>query len=261
MVLQDKTVLVSGVGPGLGRACVAAALRDGANVIATARDLARLEVAVGALDPSGTRSLALAADITDPEMLRVAVAAGVERFGKIDGAVNVAAYDAVMGTLLDTDGETIRRVFEVNVIGTVNLVAAVEPVMRRAGAGSIVVIGSQSSLAPNPVPQGPYGPSKAALLAVARDLAEDLGPAGIRVNTVVPTWMWGPNVELYCRWQAGERGVAPEVVKAEIESGMALREMPNDHDVAESVVFFLSDRSRMVTGQRLLVNAGEHFDT
>ena len=92
MVLQDKTVLVSGVGPGLGRACVAAALRDGANVIATARDLARLVVAVGALDPSGTRSLALAADITDPEMLRVAVAAGVERFGKIDGAVNVAAY-------------------------------------------------------------------------------------------------------------------------------------------------------------------------
>ena len=61
--------------------------------------------------------------------------------------------------------------------------------------------------------------------------------------------------------QAGERGVAPEAVKAEIEAGMALREMPTDADVAESVLFFLSDRSRMVTGQRLLVNAGEYFDT
>jgi len=261
MVLHSKTVLVSGVGPGLGGACVAAALRDGANVVATARDLARLEGTIAELDPSGTRTLALAADITDPEALAVAVDAGVERFGSLDGAVNVAAYDAVMGTLLDSDRDTIRQVFDVNIVGTVNLVGAVVPTMRGAGGGSIVVIGSQSALKPNPVPQGPYGPSKAALLAVVRDLADDLGPHGIRVNTVVPTWMWGPNVELYCRWQAGERGVTPEAVKAEIEAGMALREMPTDADVAESVLFFLSDRSRMVTGQRLLVNAGEYFDT
>jgi len=261
MVLDGKTVLISGVGPGLGRACAAAALRDGANVIATARDLERLQAAVAELDPSGERTLALAADIMDADALAAAVAGGVSRFGAIDGVVNVAAYDAVLGTLLDIDPETFRQVLDVNVFGTTNLVRAVVPALRGNGGGSIVLIGSQSAIASNPVPQGPYGPSKAALLAVARDLATDLGPDKIRVNTVVPTWMWGPNVELYCQWQAGERGVTAAEIKAEIESGMALREMPTDGDVAESVVFFLSDRSRLVTGQRILVNAGEHFDT
>lgn len=261
MVLSGKTVLISGVGPGLGGACVAAALRDGANVIATARNGDRLGVEVAALDPSGDRTLAVTADIMDSDAVASAVGAGVDKFGRLDGAVNVAAYDAVMGTLLETDPETFREVLDVNVFGTTNLVRGVVPALRASGGGSIVIIGSQSALKSNPVPQGPYGPSKAALLAVARDLAHDLGPDKIRVNTVVPTWMWGPNVQFYCEWQAGERGITPEAVKAEIESGMALRQMPTDHDVAESVIFFLSDRSRLVTGQRILVNAGEYFDT
>lgn len=261
MVLDGKTVLISGVGPGLGGACAAAALRDGANVIATARNVERLDAAVAELDPSGERALAVGADIMDIDAVTAAVDAGVAKFGSLDGAVNVAAYDAVMGTLLDTDPDTFRQVLDVNVFGTTNLVRGVVPALRTNGGGSVVLIGSQSALKSNPVPQGPYGPSKAALLAVARDLANDLGPDKIRVNTVVPTWMWGPNVEFYCQWQAGERGIEPGDVKAEIEAGMALREMPTDADVAESVIFFLSDRSRMITGQRILVNAGEYFDT
>ncbi|MDG1365502.1 MAG: SDR family oxidoreductase [Acidimicrobiales bacterium] len=261
MVLDGKTVLISGVGPGLGTACVAAALRDGANVIATARNVERLKAAMAALDPSGERTLAAGADIMDLDAVTTAVDAGVAKFGGLDGVANVAAYDAIMGTLLDTDPETFRNVLEVNVFGTTNLVRGCVPALRANGGGSVVLIGSQSAHKPNPVPQGPYGPSKAALVAVARDLANDLGPDKIRVNTVVPTWMWGPNVEFYCQWQAGERGVEPADVKAEIESGMALREMPTDDDVAESVIFFLSERSRMVTGQRIIVNAGEYFDT
>jgi len=261
MVLDGKTVLISGVGPGLGRSCAAAALRDGANVIATARNLERLQTVMAELDPSGDRTLACGADIMDLDAVTAAVGAGVTKFGSLDGVTNVAAYDAVMGTLLETDAETFRAVFDVNVFGTTNLVRGCVPALRANGGGSIVLIGSQSAHKPNPVAQGPYGPSKAALIAVARDLANDLGSDRIRVNTVVPTWMWGPNVELYCQWQAGERGVDPADIKAEIESGMALREMPTDADVAEAVVFFLSDRSRMVTGQRIIVNAGEYFDT
>lgn len=260
-ILDGKTVLISGVGPGLGGSCAAAALRDGANVIATARNLDRLEAAVSELDPSGERTLAMAADILDSDALAAAVGAGVERFGTLDGVVNVAAYDAVMGTLLDMDAETFRQVLDVNIYGTTNLVRAAVPALRAAGGGSVVLIGSQSSLKSNPVPQGAYGPSKAALLAVARDLAVDLGSDGIRVNTVVPSWMWGPNVQVYCQWQAAERGVEPDDIKNEIASANALGAMAADTDVAESVIFFLSDRASMITGQRLLVNAGEYFDT
>ena len=147
-------------------------------------------------------------------------------------------------------------------LGTVHVVRAVAPVMAASGGGgSIVLIGSQASLRPvKSAPQGAYGSSKMALLVGrARHGRGPRTPKGIRVNTVVPTWMWGPMVEIYCRWQAGERGMTPEEIKAEIEGTMALREMPTDGDVAEAVMFFASDRARMITGQRLLVNAGEFY--
>ena len=153
MELEGKTILISGVGPGLGGACAAAALRDGANVIATARNLDRLQGAVAELDPGGERTLAMTADIMDSDELVASVSAGVERCGGLDGVVNVAAYDAVMGTLLDMDADTFRQVLEVNVYGSTNLVRAAVPALKTNGGGAVVLIGSQSAMKSNPVPQ------------------------------------------------------------------------------------------------------------
>ena len=261
MILQDSTVIV--VGPGLGRSCAAAALRDGANVIAVARNLKRLQATATELDPTGERMLVVGADIMDLESLNAAVSAGVERFGRLDAAINVAAMDATLGTFADLDDESLRMVLEINALGAVNVVRSVTPALgANEHGGSVVLIGSQASLKPVPaIPQFAYAAAKSALLAMARNMASELGPQGIRVNTVIPTWMWGPNVEMYCEWQASERGVTAEEVRDEIAQGMALRTMPTDADVAEAAVFFASDRARMITGQRLLVNAGEFFDT
>jgi NAD(P)-dependent dehydrogenase (short-subunit alcohol dehydrogenase family) len=88
-------------------------------------------------------------------------------------------------------------------------------------------------------------------------MARELGPDRIRVNMVVPTWMWGPPVQAYVKWQAQERGVAEEAVVSEITANMPLGEIPADEDVAEAIVFFCSDRARMITGETLMVNAGE----
>jgi len=262
VILQGKTILISGVGPGLGSACAAVALRDGANVAVTARNGERLADAAAELDPGGERSLATTADLTDPQSLKAAVDAAVLRFGQLDGVVSVAADDRGMGAIGDVDNDRFAAMLATNVIGTANLVTAAAPALEAAGGGSVVIIGSQASLRPvKALPQGAYGASKAAMLAGARDMAEDLGPKGIRVNSVLPTWMWGPMVKMYCEWQASERGISATEVKAEIASTMALREMPEDDDVAEAVAFLLSDRARMITGQRLLVNAGEFYDT
>jgi enoyl-[acyl-carrier-protein] reductase (NADH) len=76
---------------------------------------------------------------------------------------------------------------------------------------------------------------------------------------VVPTWMWGPPVEAYVRWQSKSRNLAPDQVIGEITANMPLGEIPADEDVAEAVAFFCSDRSRMITGESLMVNAGELF--
>ena len=162
-----------------------------------------------------------------------------------------------MGDLNTTPMQDFRTSTEVNVIGSVQLVKAAVPAFERAGGGSVVLIGSQSTELPPPSPQLAYSASKGALRAVSIALSTELGPKKIRVNTVVPTWMWGPPVQGYITWQANERGVAEEVVKNEIESLFSLGEIPADDDVAEAVVLFLSDRLRMVTGEFLRVDAGQ----
>lgn len=256
MILEGKTILVSGVGPGLGREIASRVLRDGGNVVIGARKAESLEAAAKELDATGERVLAHAFDITNAESCTEIVAAAEKRFGRLDGIAQVAAAEP-MGDLETTPIEDFRSTTEVNVIGSVQLVKAAVPAFERAGGGSVVLIGSQSTELPPPSPQLAYSASKGALRAVSIALSTELGPKKIRVNTVVPTWMWGPPVQGYITWQANERGVAEEVVKSEIESLFSLGEIPADDDVAEAVVLFLSDRMRMVTGEFLRVDAGQ----
>lgn len=260
MILSERTVLVVGVGPGLGASCARLALRDGAKVAVMARNADRLAATAAELDPSGERVVACAGDITVQDDCSAAADAAVERFGALHAVINVAALDTRHGPFDSLSDEDWEANLTVNVVGAVHVVRAVAPHMRAGGGGAVVLIGSQASLRPVSVfPQSAYGAAKAALLSVARDLAAELGPDGIRVNTVIPSWMWGPNVEFYCKWQAGERGITTEDVKHEIAQQMALREMPTDSDVAEAAVFFASERARMITGQSLLVNAGDLY--
>ncbi len=122
----------------------------------------------------------------------------------------------------------------------------------------MILVGSQSAILPA-MPQIAYGASKGALLTAMRYLANDLGPAKIRVNTVIPTWMWGPPVQGYVAYTASNEGISEDVVKAGIAASMPLGEIPADEDIAESVIFLASSRARMITGQSILINAGEHM--
>jgi NAD(P)-dependent dehydrogenase (short-subunit alcohol dehydrogenase family) len=256
MILKDKVVVVSGVGPGLGREIGSAALRDGAKLVLAARKKDRLEGIASELDPSGERVAYRPTNITDPEQREALVKTATDRFGGLDAVVQVAAFETMSSTLESTTLEEWRAAFETNVVGTAGLVRAAAPALRARGGGSIVLIGSQSMWAPQ-LPQMSYASSKGGLLSAMYYMAKELGPDKIRVNMVVPTWMWGPPVELYVKWQSAERKVPPEEVVGGITANMPLGEIPSDGDVAEAVVFFCSDRSRMITAQSLLVNAGE----
>jgi NAD(P)-dependent dehydrogenase (short-subunit alcohol dehydrogenase family) len=258
MILEGRTVVVAGVGPGLGGEVARLAVRDGADVVIAARSADKLVAAAEDLDPSGERVLAVPTDIGDAEACAALVAAAVERFGALHAVAQVAAVDTVLGDLAASTDDDWRRCFETNVLGSMNLVRAAVPAFREAGGGSVVLVGSQSSRRPpTAMPQIAYAASKGALLSAMYHLAAELGPDHIRVNTVIPTWMWGPPVQMYVDWQSGSRGITPEEVVAEITSGMAIPEIPADEDVAEAVVWLCSERARMVTGQSLMVNAGE----
>ena len=90
-------------------------------------------------------------------------------------------------------------------------------------------------------------------------LTRELGAYGIRVNAVVPHWMWGPAVEFYVKFMAAEQKISEEECKSQIASKFPLNEIPLDDDVAEVAVFLCSDRARSVNGQSILVNGGGEF--
>jgi NAD(P)-dependent dehydrogenase (short-subunit alcohol dehydrogenase family) len=256
VLLSQKTVVVTGVGPGLGSEIARASLREGANVVLAARTAAKLEQIAKDLDPSGRRVAAIAADIGDDASCAHLVSESEKRFSRIDALVQVAALDAVFGTLEQGSFDDWRRAYDINVVGSARIARAAAASMAKTGGGSIVLIGTQAAFLPSTA-QIAYGASKGALKTAMYYMAKELGPKKIRVNTVVPTWMWGPPVEAYVKMMAKQRGVSTDVVVGEITARMPLGEIPQDADVAEAVVFFCSDRARMISGQYLMVNAGE----
>ncbi|MFH8795008.1 SDR family oxidoreductase [Streptomyces sp. NPDC017941] len=256
-LLTGKTVVVSGVGAGLGHEVAAAVVRDGGCAVLGARteeNLARTAAAVGA---DGGRVAYRVTDITDEDQCRALAALAVERFGRIDALVQVAARDSHFGGLEEADFTTWSGVLDVNLLGSLRMTRACLPDLKKRG-GSVVLIGTQSSVAaPSQVRQAAYAASKGALVSAMYSLARELGPHRIRVNTVQPGWMWGPPVEAYVRFTAGAEGVPEAEVKRRLAERMALPDLATDGDVADACVFLASDRARAITGQSLLVNAGE----
>ncbi|MFE2929774.1 SDR family oxidoreductase [Streptomyces sp. NPDC059278] len=257
MLLAGKTVIVSGVGAGLGHQVAAAVVRDGGNAVLGARTAANLAKSAAEIDPDGRHTAQLATDITDEAQCEALAALAVERFGRIDAVVHVAARDSYFGGIEDADLTTWQSVIDVNLLGTLRMTRACLPALKERG-GAVVIIGTQSAVAaPTQVRQAAYAASKGALTSAMYSMAQELGPHRIRVNTVLPGWMWGPPVQAFVRFTAHSEGVPEAEVLGRLTDRMALPEPATDGDVAAAVTFLASDRARAITGQSLLVNAGE----
>jgi NAD(P)-dependent dehydrogenase (short-subunit alcohol dehydrogenase family) len=257
MLLAGKTVVVSGVGAGLGHRVAAAVVRDGGDAVLGARTAANLAKSAAEIDPDGRHTAQLATDITDEAQCEALAALALQRFGRIDAVVHVAAWDSYFGGIEDADLATWQSVLDVNLLGTLRMTRACLPALKERG-GSVVIIGTQSSVAaPTQVQQAAYAASKGALTSAMYSMAQEFGPHRIRVNTVLPGWMWGPPVQAFVRFTAHSEGVPEAEVLGRLTERMALPEPATDGDVAEAVAFLASDRARAITGQSLLVNAGE----
>ena len=227
-MLDGQSVVVIGVGPGLGKEIARVAHRDGAEVFMAARREENLRAAAEELDPAGERVGFRATDITDTGQLDQLMDAALERLGKVDGLAICASNDSGMGGLESTSEKQWRATFEVNVFATANAVRASLPALKRQG-GSVVFIGSQQWNHPSrDVQQLAYGASKGAGVSMMYALANELGAHKIRVNTVVPSWMWGPNVGLYVDWQSGVQGRSKEDIRAELDAKFPTGEMATE---------------------------------
>ena len=253
-LLDGKTCVVSGVGPGLGQAAARALASHGANVVLAARTKSYLDEVAAAI---GERAHVVPTDVTESDQCRRLVEAAVDRFGALDVLVNSAFRPDVFRRFEDVDLGAWREIFEVNVWGTLQLTQAAVPQMKDRG-GSIVFVNSMVVRHPQPRQAG-YGASKGALLVAAQGLANELGQYNIRVNSVVPGWMLGPPVEMYLEYQANRRGVTRDEILAERNSHTALNRIPTQEEAASAVVFLASDLSSGMTGQSIDVNGGERF--
>jgi NAD(P)-dependent dehydrogenase (short-subunit alcohol dehydrogenase family) len=257
-LLEGKVVLVSGVGPGLGRSCAQVVLDGGGYAALADLDGVRVASIAAELDPSGARTLAVAMDVAAKADVDAAVAAVRDRWGRIDGLVHVAALDTAVGGLEDGDLDDWDRAAAVNVRGTLELTKAALPLF--SAGSSIVIIGSIGAVRPRLGSlRLAYGATKGALATAARYLATELGPRGVRVNTVAPGWKWGPVLAGYVERLSETTGTSVEEIVERFKAESALHDIADDDDVADAVAFFLSDLSRKVSGQTLHVYAGCFF--
>ncbi|TYL56037.1 SDR family oxidoreductase [Nocardioides sp. BGMRC 2183] len=252
--LEGKVVLVSGVGPALGRSIAVRSAAAGARVVVAARTASRLDAVVEEISSRGGRAVAVSADLTDDASVTNLAERAHAAFGRIDSVIHNGFVQPALGPVLDAEPDDIRQGMEINVLAALNLTKKLVPALVES-QGSVVMINSM--VIRNQLPNfGSYRVMKAGLLALARSLSVELGPLGVRVNSVAPGYIWADSVQRMFRRLAAQRDVDPKVIYEEIAADTDLRRLPEPDDIANTVVFLASDLARAVTGQCLDVNCG-----
>lgn len=262
MLLQDKIVVVSGIGPGLGVHLATLAAQEGAAVVIAARTTSKLsgvERRIRDRNPEA-QVLSIPTDVREPVACANLASRVMERFGRIDGLINSAYTPGTLGPVETADLSDWRATFEVNLFGTLNLIQAVLPHMKHRHQGAIVNVNSQVVHKPL-AGQGGYASSKAALACATSYLALECGKYGIRFNSVFLGWMWGPAVAAYFEGLARELKTTVDALKQNVADGIALGIIPPDSECAKSVLYLISDYASVVTGASLDVNGGEYLPT
>lgn len=252
MILKDKVVIITGVGPGMGQAMCRGAAREGAKVVVSARSVGAIEAIRNAILADGGEAIAVPTDVTDIDQCRHLAETAISAFGRIDGLVNSAYFHPPWMSLEHADIADVLRAFDVNALGGLRMAQCVMPQMRRQGGGSIVNISTLATRKPMPG-EGGYAMAKAALAQMTRHMAIETAGSGVRFNTALMGWMDGVPLQSYYA-SLGEEGVA---AKAQRASEVPIGHIPTDADCAKAVYFLLSDYASEVTGAALDVNGGD----
>lgn len=240
---RGRVALVTGASRGIGLAVAERLVAEGAQVCLTARSAEPLAEAVTLL--GGERhALAVAGKTDDPEHQAAAVDRAVATFGRLDVLVNNTGINPVFGDVLDQPDSALRKLFDVNVIAGLGWLRQARRAWMGEHGGSVVNMTAVAGQRPA-TGIGAYGASKAAAIHLTQQLAQELGPQGIRVNAVAPAVVRTRfAAKLY------------EEREAEIAADYALGRLGAPEDIAAAVAYLASDDASWVTGQTVTVDGG-----
>jgi NAD(P)-dependent dehydrogenase (short-subunit alcohol dehydrogenase family) len=241
--LDGKVAIVTGASSGLGVAFAEGLAEAGADVALGARRVSRLADTAVLVESAGRRALTVATDVADPQSCSDLVALAMEEFGRVDILVNNAGIGTAMPATRETP-EQFRSVIDVNLNGCYWMAQACGRVMQPGS--SIVNISSILGLTTAGLPQAAYAASKAGLIGLTRDLAQQwTGRKGIRVNALAPGFFASEMTDSYAEGYL------------ESQLGRVLMNRPGDPDeLAAALVFLVSDAGGYVTGTTLPVEGG-----
>jgi NAD(P)-dependent dehydrogenase (short-subunit alcohol dehydrogenase family) len=244
--LAGKTILISGAGSGIGKAAAKMAVTRGARV-ALADIHATKAVAAAAELGDASVAIGLGVDVTDPDDVARLIAAVEAHFGKLDGLVNAAGLTGAAAPLADCTIETWNAVIGVNMTGMFLMMRAAIPLMLRGPAAAIVNLSSVAGLVAVP-DQVQYIASKFGVIGLTKSAAIDYAGQGLRANAVCPGGTRTPMLE---SWIAAD----PSRERF-LASGHPIGRIAEPEEIAEAIVWLLSDASSFVTGAVLPVDGG-----
>ena len=255
-LLENKVVVISGVGPALGSTLARRCAEQGADLVLAARTVERLEELAKQITELGRRAVSVGTDITDEAQVNNLVEESLKAYGKVDVLINNAFRVPSMRPLADTTFEHMRDAIELTVFGALRLIQGFTPALAEA-KGSVVNVNSMG-VRHSQAKYGAYKMAKSALLAMSQSLATELGDQGIRVNSVLPGYIWGDTLKGYFNHQAGKYGTTVEQIYDAAAVNSDLKRLPTEEEVASAILFMASELSSGITGQALDVNCGEY---
>ena len=257
MLLKDKVVIISGVGPGMGQSMAKIAAAEGAKLGLGARNQDFIDGIAKEIKAAGGQALAMSTDVTKAAQCASLANAVSEEFGRIDGLVNSAYNHGSWATADVADAEEWAAVYDVNCLGALRMGQAVLPAMKDNDGGAIVNVSTMATV--NPFPgEAAYAASKGGLSVLSKHMAQDFGRFGIRVNACRMGWIGGAPVYGYIDAQVAGGRKRDEVV-GEITGRIPLGIIPPEEDCAKAVLYFVSDYANVVSGATLDVNGGQYM--
>jgi len=244
--LRDQVALITGAAGGLGAAIAEQMAASGATVVVSDLDQAQCEHTAQRLRQNGHQAHAIACDVSQPDAIDALTGTALKRYQRIDILVCNAGVQGPAGPLSECSDADWHRVMDTNLRSALWLCSAVIPGMAARGAGSVILMSSIAGIRGNKS-IGLYGLSKAALAQLARNLAVEWGPSGVRVNAISPGLIRTPLAEpLLTNSAFMERRLALT----------PLRRIGEPHEIAGAAVLLASRAGAFITGHNLIIDGG-----